>query len=44
MSFISISIVFLVIIGLMFIMALTHRLVNASIVSKSSTNCDKGNK
>lgn len=44
MSFISISIVFLVIIGLMCIMAVTHRLVNVSIASKSSKSCDKGNK
>lgn len=44
MSFISISIVFLVIIGLMLIMAATHKLVNISITAKSSKNFNKGNK
>ncbi len=43
MSFISLSIVFLVIIGLMFVMVATHKLVNASIAAKSSKTTQKEN-
>ena len=38
MSFISLSIVFLVIIGLMLMMVVIHKLVSASISVKSSKN------
>jgi len=41
MSLIAMSIVFLVIIGLMFVMVVTHKLVNASIAAKSSKSSPK---
>ncbi|MDY9920491.1 MAG: hypothetical protein U2P59_01520 [Synergistota bacterium] len=41
MSLIAMSIVFLVIVGLMLVMVVTHKLVNASMSAKSSKNSVK---
>ena len=41
MSLIAMSIVFLVIVGLMLVMVVTHKLVNASLSVKSSKNSIK---
>ena len=41
MSFIAMRIVFLVIVGLMLVMVVTHKLVNASLSVKSSKNSIK---
>lgn len=41
MSFIAMSIVFLVIVGLMLVMVVTHKLANASLSVKSSKNSIK---